>query len=99
MRDIDLTKLIEGLLVVIVAAMAIGRYNDLRAFAGREAAASLRGWGTHAFFPATYRRVIRSSSTGLGHRKGPARESSPVRLDQPKHYNKGDLLPISKTDT
>lgn len=58
MRAIDLTKLIEGLLVLILVAIALGQYNNLRAFAAREAAASLHGWGTHAFFPSTYSSIV-----------------------------------------
>jgi hypothetical protein len=46
MKSIDLTKFIEGFLILILASIAIGKYSDLRAFAEREAAASLHGWGS-----------------------------------------------------
>jgi hypothetical protein len=58
MKSIDLTKLIEGLLILVLASIAIGKFGNLRAFAAWEAAASLRGWGTHAFFPGNYRKLI-----------------------------------------
>ena len=58
MKAIDVTKLVEGLLVVIFLALAVGHYNDLRSFAIREASASLKGWPTRTFFPSTYRKVF-----------------------------------------
>ena len=50
MKAIDLTKLIEGLLVVIALAVAAGKYDSLDRFARRQAEASLKGWDTHRFF-------------------------------------------------
>jgi hypothetical protein len=82
MKSIDLTKLIEGLLILILASIAIGKYGDLRAFAEREAAASLHGWGTHAFFPNTYRKIIGSEQGSRVQLKGAAHFKSPPRLVQ-----------------
>jgi hypothetical protein len=67
MKGMDLTKLIEGLLVVILIAIVIGKYGALQDFARREAIVSLRGWGTHAFFPAEYRRFMRGPAPGRNH--------------------------------
>ena len=64
MKGIDLTKLIEGLLAVILISIAIGKYGALQDFARREAIASLHGWGTHAFFPAEYQRFLREPAPG-----------------------------------
>lgn len=84
MKAIDLTKLIEGLLVVILAAMALGKYDALRTFAAHEAAASLRGWDTHAFFPVTYRQIAGITPGNRVHRKGMEGDRhSPSHLVQP----------------
>lgn len=82
MKSIDLTKLIEGLLILILASIAIGKYGDLRAFAAREAAASLRGWGTHAFFPGTYRKLIGPNHESRLQLKGAEHFKAPPRLVQ-----------------
>ena len=42
MKGLDLTKLIEVLLVVILIAISIGKYGALQEFARREAVASPR---------------------------------------------------------
>lgn len=79
MKTIDLTKLIEGLLAVIFIAVAIGRFNDLQAFARREATRSLHGWDNHVFFPGEHKNLMGGVVTGSGksHLKGAAFSSSP----------------------
>jgi hypothetical protein len=86
MKSIDLTQLIKGLLVVIVIAAGVGKFGALQDFARREAAASLRGWPVHAFFPSVYRQVIAAPTVGRVHLKGAARSSSPSHPDQLKRY-------------
>jgi len=87
MKGIDLTKLIEGLLVVIMISFAIGKYGALQDFARREAAVSLRGWPTHAFFPAEYQKLMRGPARSENHLKGAAHLSSPSHPGQfhPNH--------------
>lgn len=82
MKGIDLTRLIEGLLVVITISFAIGKYGALQDFARREAAASLRGWPTHAFFPAEYKALMRGPTQGGNHLKGTPRFGSPSHPGQ-----------------
>jgi hypothetical protein len=88
MKSIDLTKLIEGLLVVIALAVVTGQYGSLRKFAAREVAASLHGWGTHAFFPATYQRIAGPTPKGGVHLKGVAHSNSSPHSDQLNQINK-----------
>lgn len=54
MKPIELKDLIVGVLALITAAIAFGKYDALQAFARREAVKSLRGWKSHPFFPAGY---------------------------------------------
>lgn len=42
--------MLEGLLVVILISIVIGKYGALQDFARREAIASLRGWGAQVSF-------------------------------------------------
>jgi len=92
MKAIDLTQLIKGLLGVIFVSIALGKYGNLQDFARREAAASLRGWHSHIFFPRTYQRVMSTPSTassrGLerAHRKGTADLNPQSHFDHPKKY-------------
>jgi hypothetical protein len=58
MKSVDIGKLIEGLLAIILISIAVGKYDALHSFARQEAARSLRGWSTHAFFPADYRKLM-----------------------------------------
>ena len=82
MKGIDLTKLIEGLLVVILIAVSIGKYGALQGFARREAVASLRGWRTHAFFPAEYQKLMRGHTHGENYLRGTSRIGTASRSDQ-----------------
>jgi hypothetical protein len=88
MKSIDLTKLIEGLLVIIALAVVTGQYGTLRKFAAREAAVSLHGWGTHAFFPATYRQITSPTPKGGVHLKGAMHSNSSPHSDQLNQINK-----------
>ena len=90
MKATDQTKLIEGLLVVILAAIAIGQLGDLHHFATREAARSLRGWDTHAFFPTQYRKLLGRTQDPRVHLKG-ARGSHPLSNPNQLKYRSQDL--------
>ena len=82
MKGIDLTKLIEGLLIVILIAIFIGKYRALQDFARREAAASVRGWPTHAFFLAEYRKLLRAPHSNGNHLREAARTGATPHPDQ-----------------
>jgi len=54
MKNVDLKDLIIGLLAVIFLAMSFGQYDRLREFAKDQAAAALKPWPAHRFFPKEY---------------------------------------------
>ena len=79
----DLTPLIRGLLVVIGISLVLGKYGALQNFARREAAASLRGWGSHAFFPRECQRRMRAPVQNGSHvRETPRTGAAGSRPDQ-----------------
>lgn len=98
MRTMDLTKLIEGLLIVILFACLVGKYDRLRSFAAQEAVASLHGWDQHLFSPSTYRELVGTPSKGQVHLKGAVHSRLPSRSDQLNFLHKGTLQPISKIE-
>ena len=82
MKGLGLTKLIEGLLVVTLIAISIGKYGALQEFARREAVASLRGWSAHAFFPREYQRLMRTPVQNGSHVRESSRGGAASRPDQ-----------------
>lgn len=56
MKPTEIKDLVTGLLVVILAAIALGQYGSLQQFARAEAAKALHPKPTHAFFPKAYFR-------------------------------------------
>lgn len=54
MKPLDIKDLAAGLLSVILLSMAVGQYGKLQGFARGQAAAALRGWPAHPFFPPGY---------------------------------------------
>ncbi len=56
MKTVDISPLIPGILKIILFAIAIGQFDNLRNFARREFMRSLtnEGWHSTPFFPANY---------------------------------------------
>ena len=54
MKPIDLSGLIQGLAVVIILAISIGKYDALKKFAMNEARHALKPTPTKPFFPKSY---------------------------------------------